>query len=69
MTPFEKASMNTQVMCAAVALSLIKETKIKQAMVEEACLTQLGGGAPAYFDAINISLVWFDLAQDTVGDC
>ena len=69
MTPFEKASMNTQVMCAAVAWSLIKETKIKQMMAEEASLAQLGGGAPAYFDVININLAWYDLAQDTVGDC
>ena len=69
MTPFEKASMNTQGMYASMAASLINAAKIKQVMAEEACLTQMGGGAPTYFDVISINLAWHDLAQDVVGDC
>jgi hypothetical protein len=69
MTPFEKASMNTQGMCTGMVVSLIKAAKIKQVMAEEASLAQLGGGAPAYFDAVNINLAWHDVALDTVGDC
>jgi hypothetical protein len=69
MTPFEKASINTQGMYVNMVASLIITAKIKQVMAEEECLAQMGGGAPGYFDAVNIGMKWADVAGDPIGDC